>query len=414
MGGADVWPNRRKTNLKGIEMRVLCLFIPHLPLQVEGRDCDLPGGEPVIIGGLPHERKAVCDASPQAVECGVKTGMPLRHAYSLCPGAHFLPAGEEKYDLAFEGVLDVLDNFSPVVEKQATGMAFIDATGLGRYYKGEANLAGCVLDGILSGCGLTASAGVADNRFLAGTAAVLGGPGKFTLVPEGGGRIFLSPLPVDVLHCPEEPGRQLRLLGIRTVGEVAGLGADALTAQFGEEGALLYRLACGIDESPLVRRQKPDRIERELEFYSDTLDGLLGCVGEALDGLSERLKERWQLCRRMEVLLRFDDGDTREEVLDLKVPTRSVKTLVSLLRLRLERAGFESPVCGANVALSGFCEDGKQARLPVGVVGRRRGLAQATREIRGRMGVNMVKRPVLTDEEAFLPERRFVLRDVEI
>ena len=121
-------------------MRVLCLLIPHLPLQVERRDSDLPGGEPVIIGGLPHERKAVCDASPQAIECGVKTGMPLRHAYSLCPGAHFLPAGEEKYEMAFEGVLDVLDDFSPVVEKQSPGTAFIDATGLGRYYKALSSL----------------------------------------------------------------------------------------------------------------------------------------------------------------------------------------------------------------------------------------------------------------------------------
>lgn len=397
-------------------MRILCLFIPHLPLQVEERDIGTLKDKLVIIGGLPHERKMVYDASLQAMGCGVKIGMPLRHAYSLCPEAHFIPNDGKKYGLAFEGVLDVLGGFSPLVEKQGLGLAFIDASGLGNYYKGEDNLARQLLSGVRSGCSLAASAGMADNKFVARTAAALARPGEFTLVPQGDGKDFLAPLPVDVLPCLEKLREQLHLLGIKTVGEAANLGSEALTAQFGEEGNLLYQLACGIDESPLLRQQRPDQLEQDLSFDPpvDTLDDLLNCIGESVDGLSARLKERWQLCQRIELFLRFDDGNSEKEGMDLKVPTRSRKTLLSLLRLRLEQASFESPVSGVSITLSRLCQDGKQLYLPVGIAGERQQIAAAAREIRGRLGGNMIKRPVILDQEALLPEQRFVLRDLEI
>ena len=401
---------------RAIGMRTLCLFIPHFPVQVEGRESSIPVDEPVIIGGLPHERKAVHDASPQAMKCGVKIGMSLRHAYSLCPGARFIPADEKKYELAFEEVLDVLDGFSPVVEGQGLGVGFLDASGLGKHYDGEENLAGQLLSRVRCGYSLAASVAVADNKFVARTAAVLAGPDGFTLVPEGNGKAFLALLHVDVLPCSEEVKRRLHLLGIKTVGEVVELGCQAMLEQFGEEGAFLHRLACGIDESPLLRRPKPDLIEQTLDFDSpvDTLDELLSGIGKAVESLSARLKTRWQLCQRVELVLRFDDGKCEKELLNLGKPTRSGKSLLSLLRLRLERACFERPVCGVSLTLSRFCRDGKQVDLPVGVVGRRRQIASAAKEIRSRAGRNVLKRPVVVDHEASLPEQGFILRDLEI
>jgi DNA polymerase-4 len=397
-------------------MRILCLFITHLPLQVEARDHGIPIEEPVIIGGLPYERKAVYDASPPAIRLGVKNGMPLRHAYSLCPEACFMPANLEKYELAFGEILETMDDFSPVVERQGLVLAFLDAGGLGHYHHGEGNLARRLLDRIYADHRLAASAGIADNKFAARVAATLTKPGSFTLIPSGEEGDFLSPLSVDILPCSEDVKKQIHLVGINTLGELAGLGPQPMRTQFGKEGLLAYQLACGLDNSPLAPRQKPTKIERTVSFEStvDTLDGFLDGIREAINSLSERLRERWQLCQRIELSFQFEGGISREEALDIKMPTLSEKTLLSLIRVRLEQARLESPVSAVTISLSGLCQDGRQLRLSGENASRRRQISQAVREIRSRLGKNMIKRPVILHQEALLPEERFTLRDIEL
>jgi len=396
-------------------MRVLCLFAPHFALQVEKRDSGLPDNTPVIIGGLPHERKTVYAASPHAIACGIKTGMPLRQAYGLCPEAHFMPNDEKRYGSAFDEVLDILDGFSPMVEDHEQGSAFLDAGGLGKYHHGEDNLAVQLLHKVRATCGLAASVAVAGNKFTARVAAGLTRPGECTLVPPGQERTFLAPLPIDILPCHEDTRRQLHLLGVRTLGELVGLGSQPVTAQFGKDGLRLHQLACGIDESPLVPRQRPARIEHTLSFEPpvDTVDGLLADVSQTLDSLSARLKERWQLCRRMELYLRFDNGSSKEELVNLKTPTLSGQRLLSPIRLRLEQARFPSPVSTMNIALSGLCQDGSQLSLWKGKAGRKQQVTSAAREIESRFGKDLLKIPIILNQESFLPEQRFALRDIE-
>ena len=397
-------------------MRILCLFIPHFAIQVEKRDSSTLKGRLVIIGGLPHEREMVYDASPQAIRRGVRIGISLRHAYSLCPEAHFLPADEKKYEMVFEEVLETLDSLSPLVERQEMGVALIDASGLGNYYNGEENLAKQLFSRVRSSCRLSASVGIAGNKFLARVAATLTRPGEFTLVPSADGKDFLAPLPPDALPCSGKMRKQLHLLGIKTISEVAKLGSQAMIAQFGQEGLLIYQVACGTDESPLIPRKRPAQIGRVVNFDLpvDTLDNLLNSIGEALDSLSHRLRERWQLCGRVELSLQFDNGNSKKEVLGLRLPTRSKKTLLSLLRLQLEQARFESSISEVRITLSKLCKDGKQLYLPTESARRRQQIAPVAREIRSRLGKNMIKRPILLDQEALLPEQGFILRDIEV
>jgi hypothetical protein len=146
----------------------------------------------------------------------------------------------------------------------------------------------------------------------------------------------------------------------------------------------------------------------------DTLDGFLDSIREAINSLSNRLKERWLLCRRIELSFQFESGISREEALDLKVPTLSEKTLLSLMRVRLEQARLEIPISAVTISLSGLCQDGRQLQLSGHNTRKRRQIGPAVREIRSRLGKNMIKRPVLLQEDAFLPEERFTLRDIEI
>jgi DNA polymerase IV len=397
-------------------MRILCLFIIHLPVQVEAIDHGIPMGEPVIIGGLPHERKKVYDASQAAIRRGVKADMPLRHAYSLCPEACFMPADTEKYELAFEKVLETMGDFSPVVERHGLGLTFLDAKGLGRYYNGEDNLAKQLLDRIYADHRLAASTGIAGNKFAAKVAATLTGPGKLALISSGEEGDFLSPLSVDILPCSEDVKKQIHLLGINTLGELANLSPQHMMAQFGKEGLLAHQLACGSDRSPLVPWQKAAEIERTVSFNPsvDILDRFLNGIGQTMESLSARLRERWQLCQRIELSFQFEGGTSREEALDLKTPTLSEKTLLSLIRLRLEQARLESPVSAVTISLSRLCKNSRQLHLSNENTGKRRQIGPAVREIRDRLGKNMIKRPVLLQEEAFLPEERFALRDMEL
>jgi nucleotidyltransferase/DNA polymerase involved in DNA repair len=97
-------------------MRFGCFFFRNFPIQIEVRDDNSLSGKPIIIGGLPYQRKSVYASSHEAFEHGIKQGMPLREAYSLCPQGLFLPLDEEKYLNAFTAVLTLLANYSPAVE----------------------------------------------------------------------------------------------------------------------------------------------------------------------------------------------------------------------------------------------------------------------------------------------------------
>jgi len=111
---------------------------------------------------------------------------------------------------------------SPEEPEQLLGLAFLDARGLGCYHNGEDNLARQLLDRIYADHRLAASAGIVGNKFTARVAATLTGPGKSTLIPSGEERDFLFPLSIDILSCSQDMKKQIRLLGINTLGEPAG------------------------------------------------------------------------------------------------------------------------------------------------------------------------------------------------
>ena len=208
-------------------MRTACLFFPHFAVQVEIRDDPSLVGKPIIVGGLPHERTPVCDASDEAITYGIRPGMPLRQAHSLCPEGIFIPLRESEYASAFKAVLDLLTSHSPIVEKHELGCVFLDAD----YIPDETQWATGLIETIHNQLGLTGRAGIASNKFVAWVGARTTRFNTPATVPQGEEETFLEDLPVDFLPTSDEVLRRLKLLGLRKIGQVKEIPLDSALMQ---------------------------------------------------------------------------------------------------------------------------------------------------------------------------------------
>jgi DNA polymerase-4 len=276
---------------------IACVYINHLAVQVEVREHPELVGKPIVIGGFPHERKEVFDCSDEATRFRISSGIALRQAHHLCPEAVFLPLNEEPYHQAFQQVIEILDKFGPAVEISCLGKAFLDVSGTEQLFGPAESLARQVAREIFQKTGLQSQIGLAGSKFVSGLAALSATCLDPLTVETGEERSFLQPLPIELLPLSKAAVTWFKRLGLRAIGQVAGLPADAIAQQLGAEGRLAHRLANGIDESPVIPRPKPALLEQELWLESSTeaKDRLLTAAGDLLDGLSRQLKDRHQV-----------------------------------------------------------------------------------------------------------------------
>jgi DNA polymerase-4 len=228
-------------------------------------------GRPVVVGGDgdPRKRGVVSTASYEAREFGVRSGMPLRTAYRLCPHAVFLPVDFDAYREVSERMHAILRDTGAVVESLGLDEAFLDCTGLPE--TGEA-IARAVKDRIARELHLTASVGVGPNKLVAKIASGLSKPDGLVVISPQDVQSRLAPLPVTVLWGvgPKTAAHLLEAFGVRTVGDLAAVPEDRLQEAFGPRaGAHLFRIARGIDESPVEAGGEPKSISRERTFQVD-------------------------------------------------------------------------------------------------------------------------------------------------
>ncbi len=301
-------------------MRVACALIPDFEVAVELSRRPELAGRPVVVGGLPHERKMVRSRSPEAAAYGVTEGMSLRRAQGLCPEAVFLPPDEELYREALDRVLRVLGGFSPTIEvgaasvlsPQSSALVYLDAEGLGLLFGPDRELGARIAAAVEEKTGLRPRVGLGSGTFVALAAALQAPPGTAMVVEEGRERSFLAPLPVQLLPCSQEMQRRMGLLGLRTLGQLAGLPVGALAEQFGPEGMEGYRLARGMDEQPLIPRESPLLLEEEVEIDppTDRGDRLLATASAMVDRLVARMRSGFLACREVALLVGFAAGPT--------------------------------------------------------------------------------------------------------
>jgi len=239
--------------------------------SVEQRDDPKLRGKPVIVAWKGN-RSVVCAASYEARVFGVRSAMPAVRAERLCPAAVFVAPDFVRYRAVSKNVREIFQRHTDLIEPLSLDEAYLDVTQNKTCLPTATLVARTIREQIRQELNLTASAGVAPNKFLAKLASDWRKPdGLFVIQPEEIDG-FLVPLPVGRLPgVGNVTGDKLAKLGIETVGDLRRLDRSVLEGTFGRYGLRLHELARGIDENEVVPDRLTQSISVEDTFESDVL-----------------------------------------------------------------------------------------------------------------------------------------------
>jgi DNA polymerase IV len=308
--------------------------------SVEQHDHPEYRGKPVVVGAPPDRRGVVAAASYEARKYGIHSAMPSREAGRRCPHAVFLPVRGERYQEVSGQVFEVLERFTPLVEPVSIDEAFLDVAGAQRLFGPAERIASRIKLAIRERTGLTASVGVAINKFLAKVASDLQKPDGLTVVPDtpGGIRAFLAPLPVGkVWGVGKVTQRRLESAGILTIGHLQAATMQGLARLVGASAAEnLLSLARGEDSREIELDREEKTMSREYTFTEDcgSADEIETVLCDLVEDVGSRLRAHRKYARLGHLKLRWqgfttisrqkpfptpccDDFSLREMALDL-------------------------------------------------------------------------------------------------
>jgi len=237
--------------------------------SVEQRDDPQLRGKPVVVAWLGN-RSVVCAASYEARRFGIRSAMPAVRAERLCPEAIFVPPDFPRYRAVSRLVREIFKQHTDLVEPLSLDEAYLDVTENKTGLPTATRVARAIRAQIREELNLTASAGVAPNKFLAKIASDWRKPDGLFVIPPDEVDTFLPPLPVGRLPgVGKVTEARLEELGIRTVGDLRELESPALEGPFGRHGLRLYELARGIDNSPVLPDRPTQSVSAEDTFQHD-------------------------------------------------------------------------------------------------------------------------------------------------
>jgi DNA polymerase-4 len=239
--------------------------------SVEQRDDPQLRGRPVVVAWRGN-RSVVCAASYEARKFGVRSAMPAVRAERLCPNAVFLPPDFPRYRAVSRQVREIFKRHTDLIEPLSLDEAYLDVSENKTGLPTATQVARTIREQIRSELSLTASAGVAPNKFLAKIASDWKKPdGLFVIQPEEINS-FLLPLPVDRLPgVGKVTEEKLKHLEVQTIADLRRMDLATLEGRFGRYGLRLYELARGIDNSEVVPDRPTQSISAEDTFEQDVL-----------------------------------------------------------------------------------------------------------------------------------------------
>ena len=227
-------------------------------------------GLPVIVGGDPEKRGVVSAASYEARTYGVHSAMPSSQARRLCPQGVFLPVRMHRYREVSGQIFQLLREFTPLVEPLSLDESFLDVGGSEKLFGPALQIAKEVKRRIRETTGLTASAGIAPNKFLAKIASDYRKPDGLVEIKPEGVQDFLRELPISKLWGVGKATEEvLKGMGILKVGQLALFPAEKIERKLGKFGLELMALARGEDERPVSPESDAKSISQEETFTPD-------------------------------------------------------------------------------------------------------------------------------------------------
>jgi len=270
-------------------------------------------GKPVLVGGKPKERGVVAAASYEARQFGCRSAMPMAAALRRCPDAIVVTPRGKRYAEVSAQIFGILEQFTPLIEPLSIDEAFLDVTGSTGLYGAPQQIAQQIRQRIRTEAQLTASVGVASNKFIAKLASDLDKPDGLVVVPDDGVQAFLDPLPISRLWgIGKATLPRFEKLGIRTFGDARRLSEAEFRGSFGEAGGQFYWLVRGIDTRQVVPDREAKSISHEVTFPVDVDDfeHLKSVLLGQTEQVARRLRRHCLLARTVVVKIRTGDFRT--------------------------------------------------------------------------------------------------------
>ena len=293
--------------------RILHIDMDAFYASVEQRDRPELRGQPVAVGGDPDKRGVVAAASYEARTFGVRSAIPMSRAVRLCPSLVIVHPDFTKYRTVSQQVFAIFRAVTPLVEPMSLDEAYLDVTENAWGEQLGMNVARRIKEEIRATTGLTASAGVAPNKFLAKIASGWQKPDGLTVIAPGRVEQFLQGLPVDALWgVGPVTARKLRARGIDRLVDVRTADPAVLREAVGSLSEWLQQLARGEDDRPVVSDYEVKSSGSENTFAQDLTE--LSEVHEEITDMAKRaaawLSKRDLYARTVTIKVRYNDFTT--------------------------------------------------------------------------------------------------------
>ncbi len=308
--------------------------------SIEQRDRPELRGRPVAVGGRPEARGVVAAASYEARGFGVRSAMAMARAVALCPSLVIVPPDFPKYRAVSQQIFRILRSVTPLVEPLSLDEAYLDVTENAWNEPLGVNVARRLKALIRAETGLTASAGVAPNKFLAKIASAWQKPDGLTVIPPEKVEAFLQKLPVEALWgVGPKTAARLRAAGISRLVDVRTADAGLLSRLVGTYAETLRRFAYGIDERPVEPTRPRKSIGSECTYARDLEDvaEMHAELEVMAHELAEHLERHQLTARTVTVKVRYGDFTTVTRSHTSARPTRRGEELAARARALLAR-----------------------------------------------------------------------------
>lgn len=309
--------------------------------SVEQRDDPALRGKPVLVGGS-GPRSVVCAASYEARRFKVRSAMPMSRAIRLCPEAIIVPPHFDQYREVSRQIREIFERHTPLVEPISLDEAYLDVTAELTGIPTATETAQIIRTEIRRETGLTASAGVSVNKFLAKIASDWRKPDGLFVIKPHAVSTFLPPIPVVRL-----PGvgpateRQLIEIGVVKVGDLLPFSREDLRQKLGRFGDRLWELARGIDDRPVQPHGPAKSVSSENTFSTDlTLEEIIPHMRKEAESVWNSIAKKGRQARTVTVKLRNAEFRTLTRRETVPSPLASCDDLEAAARRLLTRFDF--------------------------------------------------------------------------
>lgn len=343
--------------------------------SVEQRDFPELRGKPVLVGGMPGKRGVVAAASYEARRYGIRSAMPSTQAYQRCPHAIFVRARFDVYRSVSQQIRAIFRQYTDLVEPLSLDEAFLDVTHNRKSNPSATLIAQDIRQLIFQETGLTASAGVAPNKFLAKVASDINKPNGIFVIPPKDVLTFIEQLPIGrFFGIGKATEKKMQQLHIQNGADLRDMPESDLIRHFGKAGAYYYRISRGQDNRPVSphRVRKSVGVEETFDKNLSTRDEMDRVLIDLAQTLEGRLRKAELSGKTVTLKLRYANFETitRGRTLDRFLSeAEPVLHIVQGLMSQIDLKGKEIRLLGltmSNLDNQPELTDATQLLLPFG------------------------------------------------